>query len=117
MGQRRKYTRPGTRNVEATACRLRTILTTASASRPPPREPRQAVATLGSQSQTGAPAATKETRGSRAMRQLFVVFKFRISNFEFRFPADPATEARTGTVRKTERTSQNCIVRLPTIRH
>src|SRR5437667_12569241 len=111
MALQRKQTRPGTRNVAATVYRLRTISITASASRPRPRESKRAVATLGSQFQTDARAATKEERELRAMRQLFVFFGFRISDFGFRPAADPASEARKDRAQKMVRTSRSCTAR------
>src|SRR5438132_10617211 len=113
MALQRKQTRRETQNVAAIPRLrdLRTILTTASASRPLPRESRRAVATLGLQFQRDARAATKEERELRAMRQLFVFFEFRISDFEFRLAADPASEARKGRRQKMVRTSRSCTVR------
>src|SRR6266540_3390278 len=105
--------RPETQNGEAIP-RLRDLRTrsiTASVLPPPPRESRRAVATPGSQFQKGAPAPTKVAGELRVMQQLFVFFEIRISNFQFRFAVDPASEGRKDRERKTGRTSQSCIVR------
>src|SRR5437016_4782086 len=91
-------------NGEATLRRLRTRLARASASPLRQREPRRPIAIPDSQFQTGEQGATKEVPESRAMQRSF-------DPFGFRFPACPASGARTDTERKTERTSRSCIAR------
>src|SRR5258708_31997462 len=102
--------RPETQNGGAMRCRLCAKSVAASTSRLTSREPRRAVATQDSQFQIDAPAATQKARELRTMRQSSYC-GLEIWDLEFPEVAGPASEARKGRERKTERTSRSCIVR------
>src|SRR5262249_18342737 len=121
--------------------RLRRLPTRpAKALTPPLRKygPRQVVAIPGSQFQKAELAIAAAAQQFRATQRSFVPFGFetrslpalarrcprgfafclavptarlRISDFEFRFVAGPASGARRDTKRKRERTSRSCIAR------